>query len=219
MTIATLVARLHELACFLEYLRQGTEAKCVNVLEDFLKPHSEAKAPQFFKKAKPTSEVASSWTGTRVSKAIAILDAYIAMQKLPAPKTAKEIGLLVDFLKPYEAADLDQFVKAASQAAMAVPAPRPRRVATAAVNLALVEDYVHLLRPNVGKSTFLEGFDRLKNDVGARKQEMAEIAKRLMPAPPSGLDRKKALKAIEDLHRSASGFDLKLKASGGRSAA
>jgi hypothetical protein len=59
----------------------------------------------------------------------------------------------------------------------------------------------------------------LKADRRARTQEVVEIAKRIMPAPPTEMNRKKALTAIQNLHLAAKGFDLKLRASGGRSAA
>lgn len=219
MTIATLVARLGELASFLDAFRQGAEAKSVRAIQDFLRPHSEAKTPQFLKKARPTAEVGSSWAGTRVGAVVPILDAYLAMIENPAPKTAKEFVLLIDFLRPHDAADLDEFLKAAGEAAVAVPATRSRRTPASAANLAVVDDYVRRLKSVLGGRGFDDVFESLKDDTAARKQEVAEIAKRMMPAPPSGMDRKKALKAIEDLHRSASGFDLKLKASGGRSAA
>jgi hypothetical protein len=62
-------------------------------------------------------------------------------------------------------------------------------------------------------------FELLRADKAVRKQEVAEIARLMMPSPPSTVDRKKILSAIQDLHLTIKGLDLKLKASRGRSAA
>jgi hypothetical protein len=107
----------------------------------------------------------------------------------------------------------------AAEEALSKPRPVKRITSGLPTNEQLVSEYVERLQTVIGDDGFSRVFEPLKSDKKARAQEVVEIAKRLMPAPPAEMDRRKALAAIQNLHLAAKGFDLKLKASRGRSAA
>lgn len=221
MTIGTVGNALSELVKLSEALRASSEAKSLRALEAFLAPHGEAKTGAFLKRATPRRDVGASWTGQRVGSLLAALDAYQDMLRRIASKTGKEFALLVEFLRQYEGEDLSELIKAAEEALTAAPPAKAKSAAVgAATNEQLVAKYVARLKSALGNdSEFKNVFEPLKADKDARTQEVAEIARLMMPSPPSSVDRKKILSAIRDLHLTAKGIDLKLKASRGRSAA
>lgn len=127
--------------------------------------------------------------------------------------------MLVRFLEPYKAAGLTELISAAHES-LAAPPRGKAKSASPTANEVVVADYVARLTPALGSDAEFESiFGQLKGDKAVRKQEMAEIAKRMMPSPPSSPDRKNVLGAIQSLHRSAKGFGRRVKAMSGRSAA
>lgn len=219
MTVGTVCLALSELERLLVILDASPETKAVRALVAFLTPHSEAKTVAFLKKASPTRGVGPSQTGRKVGDLLPMIAAYNAILGKLASKTGKEFSIFLEFLQRFEHADLDDLISAA-QGALTAPLPAKRKSASPPPDEQLVAEYVQQLASVIGRD---EGFSRifgpLKRDKRARAQEVIEIAKRMMPAPPSGMDRKKALAAIQNLHLAAKGFDLKLRASRGRSAA
>ena len=128
---------------------------------------------------------------------------------------------MIEWLAPFQNASVSDFLAACSAALIAPSSTKAAgKDSSAAVNESLVADYSSRLHGALGAESQFEAiFAALKADKGVRKQELAEIAKRLIPEAPANLDKKRALGAIQDLHKSARGFDLKLRAMSGRSAA
>jgi hypothetical protein len=219
MTIGSVALALTEIERLLIVLHASSEAHAVRALGAFLRPHSAAKAAGFFKKAMPRKELGSSRAGQRVGQFVPLLAAYNALLARLASKTGKDFALLVEFLRRYENADLGELIVAAEEA-LVTPRPAKGKPDRAAADERLVADYVKRLQSGIGSDDeFARVFEPLRADKRARTQEVTEIAKRMMPAPPANMDRKKALAAIQNLHIAAKGFDLRLKASRGRSAA
>lgn len=219
MTVGTVTNALNELAALLDVVGASSQAKAARALNAFLQPHEQAATATFVRKATPKREVGAGWTGQRVGDVLPTLQAYHRMLDRVASKPAKEIGLLVKFLEPYGEAGIAELIGAAQEALTALPRGKAK-AASPTTNEEVVASYVARLMPALGSDREFESvFGELKGDKAVRKQEMAEIGKRMMPSPPSKPDRKKILSAVQSLHRAAKGFDRKLKAMSGRSAA
>ncbi len=219
MTIATVRKALGELAALLDVVHASPQANAIGSLIAFLEGHEQKATAAFLRKATPTNEVGVGWTGQLVGDVLPALQAYQRMLDRVASKSAaKEVDLLVKFLEPYGGSGLAELISAA-EALIASPS-RKAKAAPSATDEAVVSNYVERLTPALGSDSEFESvFAQLKEDKAVRKQEMAEIAKRMMPSPPRSGDRKGILGAIHNLHRSARGFDRRLKAMSGRSAA
>src|SRR5262245_6467643 len=184
MTISTVKNALGELAGLLEVVDASSQAKAVRALIGFLEPHDQAATAAFLRKAAPKREVGLAWTGHSVGDVLPTLQAYHRMLDRIASKSAKEIGLLVRFLESYEGSGLADLVSAAQEALTAPP--RVKAKASPTANEGVVADYVARLMPALGSDREFESvFGQLKKDKAVRKQEIAEIAKRIMPSPPS----------------------------------
>jgi hypothetical protein len=219
MTIRTVRNVLGELVALLDVVDASSRGKAVRVLSAFLEPYEQAATAAFFRKATPRKEIGAGWTGQSVGDVLPTLQAYHRLLDRVGSKSAKEVGVFVKFLEPYKGSGLAALISAA-QESLTAPTHGKRNAASPTANEVVVADYVARLKPALGSDHEFESiFGQLKGDKAVRRQEMAEIAKRIMPFPPSNLDRKRILGAIQSLHRSAKGFDRKLKAMSGRSAA
>lgn len=220
MTIATVRNALGELAALLDVLHASPQVKAIGPLIAFLEGHEQKATAAFLRKATPTNEVGVGRTGQLVGDVLPALQAYHRMLDRVASKSAaKEVDLLVKFLEPYGGSGLAELISAAEEA-LTASASRKAKAAPPATDEVVVANYVKRLTPALGSDNEFESvFAQLKEDKAVRKQEMAEIAKRMMPSPPRSGDRKGILGAIQNLHRSAKGFDRRLKAMSGRSAA
>jgi hypothetical protein len=220
MTIGTVRLALSGLAKLLDQAGVASQAKDVSALDAFLRPHDNAATTVFLKKAAPKRDVGASWTGRRVGDVFPILETYCDVVGHLATKSAcKEFVQLIEFLRRYERSGLSEFIEAA-QEALATSSTSTSRVRSAPTNESLVAEYTARLKTALGSDEqFESAFAALKLDKAARTQEVVEIARRMMSSPPVSLDKKKSMGAIQDLHRAAKGFDLKLKAMAGRSAA
>ena len=115
MTVATVRQSLIELAIFLEAVSAKSQAAGIEKLIGFLEPHGASATAAFFKKAKPTTEGASSWTGYKINSVLRILAPYVDLvEKLSGKSKAKELVGLRTFLASYPSSDLDAFLEAAS---------------------------------------------------------------------------------------------------------
>jgi hypothetical protein len=219
MTIGTVRNALNELADLLDAVDASSQAKAVRALSTFLEAHAHTATAVFFRKAAPQREVGAGWAGQRVGNVLPALRAYRGLLEHVGSKAAKETGLLTTFLEPYGRSGLAELIDAAEEALNALPRGKVK-AASVATNEEIVDNYVARLTPALGSDREFENvFAQLKDDKAVRKQEMVEIAKRLMLSQPSSRDRKSVLGAIHNLHRSARGFDRRLKAMSGRSAA
>jgi hypothetical protein len=208
------------LAALLDVLDASLQARGIHSLITFLEGHEQKATAAFLKSATPRNVAGAAWTGQLVGDVLPVMRAYRRMlDRVAGKSTAKEVGLLVQFLEPYEGSGLAQIIGAAREA-LSASLDRKAKAAPSATDEVVIANYVRRLMPALGSDQEFDGvFAQLKQDKAVRRQEMAEIAKRIMPSPPSGGDRKALLGAIHDLHRSAKGFGRKLKAISGRSAA
>lgn len=219
MTIGAVRNALNELVTLLDVVGASSQAKAVRVLCAFLEPHEQTATSAFLRKAVPRREVSAAWTGQRVSDVLPTLRTYYGLLEHVGSRAAKETGLFITFLEPYGQSGVTELIRAADEALTVLPRGKTK-AASVGANDEVVADYVARLTSALGSDREFESvFGQLKEDKAVRKQEMAEIAKRMMPTPPGNHGRKSVLGAIHNLHRSAKGFDRRLKAMSGRSAA
>lgn len=227
MTTALVVTSLEELMKLLEVVGAKAEAgACGAIAATLQMGDPKKKVAEFLKSAEPMSELPSPWTGVKVRKVLPALSTYREGLNILAPKAGKELSMLVEFLERFEHADVEQLLDAMRVAVLASAAKKDASAkkkasrAGGSIDDAVVTRYAEALKAVLGREPeFDDVMLQLKADKSVRNAELAEIAKRLLPYPPSKTDRKQSVKAIEDYQLAARGLDLKLKATHGRSAA
>lgn len=219
MTIQTMNLALCRMATLADAMHASSEARGTRMLIALFEHHEKENTALFLKRALPKRKVGSSWGSLRVDDLLPAAQAYHDMlQNFATNTVSKEFGLVVEYLQMHRGSGIAELISAANEA-LSTP-PRPAGRAMAGPNQQLVAGYVTRLKNALGSDKeFVAVFAALKADRAARKQEVVEIAKHLLSSPPSNLDRKSGLSAIQDLHKTTRGFNLKLKAMAGRSAA
>src|SRR5690606_33603110 len=85
-------------------------------LVDFLRTNGSGTTAAFLKKANPADVVGASWTGQRISSVLDVLESYQELIAGVSGTRARELALLVSYLKAHRDAGIDEFVTAAEAA-------------------------------------------------------------------------------------------------------
>lgn len=227
MTAALVTSSIDNLAKLLDIVGAKQEAASSRVVAGFARTADpKQKLAALLKIAEPQHELPSRWTGTKVNKILPSFRAYRDALNALAPKAGGELSVLIAFLERFESADVTELIEAMGAAREAFTARKSagakKKAAkpSSAADPTVVARYADRLKAALGRDDdFGRAFADLKGDKSIRAVELAEIAKLLLPYPPSKPDRKQIWKAIEDYHVAARGLDLKLKATHGRTAA
>ncbi|MEQ1671180.1 MAG: hypothetical protein HOO99_07100 [Hyphomicrobiaceae bacterium] len=227
MTVATVRQSLIDLTTFLSQVDASKSIESnLQKLIDFLEPHAKKQFGAFIKSATPATDVAASWTGTKVGAILLPLDAFCELMGSVAGRTGKpykELQMLSDFLSDFKNADLAAFIEAASTQL----APKPKATAakpkakrlTAEELQALLERCSRDLPTAMGNEPeFDRIFEVIVSESAIKKADVIRMA-RAVGVTSNPKSRDAALDAIRNVHLAKMGFNLKLKSMGGRTAA
>jgi hypothetical protein len=229
MTVALVTSALDAFAKVLDAAGAKAEANSCRTLTAGLGlADPKKKIAVFLETANPRREVTSSWTGAKVRTLLPALKAFNEALMPLSGKVAGEMANLLRFLESFEHADVADLVaamraaKAEYDAAKATAAKKPRvKTSTASVSPQSLTQYAERLKSALGREReFRAILAELKADKSMKTAELHQIAALVVPFPPENKKTKtSALKALEDFHLAALGYDLKGAASHGRSAA
>ena len=183
MTVGHVSLALKHLVHLMEADNRGSSSKGIDALRALLDKHSDAKVPQFTKRLSAIEPQSAGWFGTRVGDILPTLRAFTEMLASLAPKVAKEVAPIVTLLELHNDSDIGAFAKAAD-ALFSAPAPIGSKKPVASANEEVVSRYSAALKSALGTADFAALYKTLSTDKTVRKQEIVEIARRVMTAPP-----------------------------------
>jgi hypothetical protein len=207
-------------AAFSQALRKSNAPEHPAVLDEFVKLLSGRKEPSVESFLSAAEKVAlpgspsGGLTAGDLSPALASLSEFLVA--IGKKDLAETVGDVESFLNGRTESPL-----AAWESGSVVSASRKKRKAgAAAVDQALVTDYLKKLDAALGKDAeFMDLYSRLKSDDRVTRTEAVEIADRFMGPVAASTSRPKALERVLHRHRKLMNFATGSASIGGRKSA